>query len=506
MNLVALTRPPPCADYRIFTSNIMSASPSSRPAAPPARAVEPSSDPRPSVKPSQPPANSPAKANIPAPASAAAAPSAADDKKKDDPAATPTARPGGDDGKKASDSASSKPADKADVSKDTRPASPAAKDGSPPSITPRIDAAAPAPPPAAALPGQPAPPPPSPAADANAASTPAQAPPAPQQACTKPTDCQSKICLAGFCATSSGFALATAPVLPGTTTATLRNGRTVTLRATSGALVDSQGRTYRAASGSGASGAHQTACSDPRCVLPADLVGLQEVDDLSGAPPGGRDLLSDAAIAGIVLALLFVVLFLLLVVPKVRDVLGDRIAQWRNRKDERKQRELRDASTPDFGNEDASAFEKGFTPSASPAGELRGHAFAAARTDGQQQHGSTTIDIGDPEKAVTAWQQQQQPTTAIYHSTNQHYQREEVASFTGAGARRKAISFAADLPCARPAGVDARAGGQRKASPTSQQPRETVLPYTVAGEDEEQRSALMDLRMIASSAMPANHA
>ena len=280
----------------------------------------------------------------------------------------------------------------------------------------------------------------------------------------------------------------------------------MTLRATSGALVDSQGRTYRAASGSGASGAHQTACSDPRCVLPADLVGLQEVDDLSGAPPGGRDVLSDAAIAGIVLALLFVVLFLLLVVPKVRDVLGDRIAQWRNRKDERKQRELRDASTPDFGNEDASAFEKGFTPSASPAGELRGHGFAAASADGQQ-HGSTTIDIGDPEKAGIAWQQHNQPQpTPIYHSTTQHYQRDEVTSFTGAGARRKAISFAADLPCARPAGVETRAGGQKKVSPTSQQPRETVLPYTVAGEDEEQRSALMDLRTIASPAMPANHA
>lgn len=291
------------------------------------------------------------------------------------------------------------------------------------------------------------------------------------QNCKKPADCPSRMCLAGICAVSSGFETQTiATALPTAASASLSS------------LRDSS---YRGP---------QTACSDPRCHLPADLKGLNVADDT--LPPAGSSnakLLSDAGIAGLVLALLFVVLFLLLVVPKVRSALQNKIADWKNKRDAASAgRELGNGS-PDFGNEDASTFEKRnakYTSSFVSPGYISGSPLP------RQHYAEYFEQQAQYDQQAAYWQYSQPP---LHEALNMESEimdekpaKARAVSFAGPDVHRKAISFADDLQ--RPTRLPTLAtdGTLHTRRPI----RETVLPYTVGFEED--RDALAGLRGVAS--------
>lgn len=347
-----------------------------------------------------------------------------------------------------------------------------------PSVQPAPPPQAPPPPPAPQV-QQVASPPSAVVQDDKAAPTPLSASPLPTvvplQACKKPTDCPSKICMSGICAVSSGFAVQTIP-----------SGQ-------SAASASSISGNYPASRPKGPS----TACSDPRCHLSPYLKGLNDPEgDLPPAGSSNAKLLSDAGIAGLVLALLFVVLFLLLVVPKVRALLREKLADWRNTKDASNAKRKLGDGTPDFGNEDASTFEKRnakyassfVSPGHISGSPLPSQQYAQYFSQQQEQQQEYTLEY-QPREAG--------PHEIVYmggEKTGEKSSKGRAVSFAGPGARRKAISFAADLQTPTKANLPSSATDG--AINSRRAPRETVLPYTVGFEDD--TDALAGLRGIAS--------
>lgn len=119
--------------------------------------------------------------------------------------------------------------------------------------------------------------------------------------CRTGADCPSNICVAGTCQVTSAFAtsLSSATSLPASANSSHIRG-----------------------SHKSKHGGTPTACSDPRCTLPADITSMNgaEEKDVSASLGSSQRAVSSAATAGIVLAVLFAILALLLVVPKIRDV------------------------------------------------------------------------------------------------------------------------------------------------------------------------------------------
>lgn len=175
-------------------------------------------------------------------------------------------------------------------------------------------------------------------------SSPSITSPTTSDSCRTSADCRSNICVAGTCQMNSGFAtsVSSSPLLP-------------TLASSSS---HSRGSHRSKSEGT------PTACSDPRCTLPADITSMNgaEENDISASLGSNQRAITSAATAGIVLAVLFAILTLLLVVPKIRDLLK-RCFCYRKEDDgiddiiyPRDNRDNKDDGSPEFGNAHASAF------------------------------------------------------------------------------------------------------------------------------------------------------
>lgn len=154
--------------------------------------------------------------------------------------------------------------------------------------------------------------------------------PSSQVICKTSSDCASKICISGVCQTNSGFALSVSASSPPNSVSSLHH--------IGG---------YKSKFGT------PTACSDPRCTLPAAITSLNgaEEKDISASLGSHQRAVSSAATAGIVLAFLFATLAVLLVVPRIRD--WARRCFGCNKEDNGV---VLDDGSPEFGNHHASAF------------------------------------------------------------------------------------------------------------------------------------------------------
>lgn len=187
----------------------------------------------------------------------------------------------------------------------------------------------------------------SPAVPNNTSAIPATPPTSSTVTCRTGADCPNRNCIAGVCQTSSGFALSISTTPSSAISASNTHGR-----------------------GSGHKGKHghgtPTACSDPRCTLPADITSMNgaEENDISASLGSSQRAVSSAATAGIVLAVLFAILALLLIVPKIRDWARRCLGLDDNTKDEddiiygQQNGHVgnNDDGSPEFGNAHASAF------------------------------------------------------------------------------------------------------------------------------------------------------
>ncbi|KAK9897840.1 hypothetical protein P389DRAFT_210233 [Cystobasidium minutum MCA 4210] len=340
--------------------------------------------------------------------------------------------------------------------------------------------------------------------------SPLPAPSASQAACRVGSDCLSRVCIAGVCQTSSGFALSVS------TASTLR------ALSGSGTLVGG----YKSKYGT------PTACSDPRCTLPAAITSLNgaEEKDISASLGSHERAVSSAATAGIVLAFLFATLAVLLVVPKIRD--------WAKRCFGCTKEEsgiVVDDGSPEFGNHHASAFinekrqtlatetntsyagragsRNGQQHTQDPSGEYDDH--LPGYEGGQGDIADIKMDLRQEEYYEhyndNAYSQQQSHTHAppVARPTIEYdrsHTARDLASYVEHNpppplpASRSApmqLSRATPAPAqyvppvSKPANITAWSSNARQA------PRETVLPYTV----EEDRDVLMGLRALGTPAV-----
>ncbi|CAD6582883.1 MAG: hypothetical protein CYPHOPRED_002142 [Cyphobasidiales sp. Tagirdzhanova-0007] len=148
--------------------------------------------------------------------------------------------------------------------------------------------------------------------------------------CNKSSDCPGATCIAGFCSSSNGFSIS---FLSASSITFLTSSSLASLSSTPSTTNVPLTTASAPPAQKGKKGSHSTAtaCSNAICTLSPDLVGMNTLSG-SGADPGeAARALSSAAISGVVMAILFVFLAGLLVIPKMREAI--RVC-WRKRQKE----------------------------------------------------------------------------------------------------------------------------------------------------------------------------
>lgn len=291
----------------------------------------------------------------------------------------------------------------------------------------------------------------------------------PVRTCSLSNDCPSNICIQGLCVNNVGFSTSSsvqAALIPTFSTNT---------------------RPHR-----GKNVASATACSDPRCTLPADITSLNTGDDFGDAGDGSHEqAVSNAATAGIVLALLFVTLALLLVVPKIRDWTRQCFSCNKGQHGI-----MLDEGTPDFGNRHASTF----------ANEKHRTTFSAVYPSGisrQYQEGTSDqdnrrLDVDLGQVSMGSKDHNQNPFTDRHEASFAAYtipaiQCEQTEDITAYIEHQPVIDTRPSQPNLQMHPSQPWLPAGRDHGPA----RETVLPYTV----DEDHNVLIGLKNLATPAM-----